>query len=584
MSDINLSDGIKGDMGSSEEVPMETLTQNDSRPSESGELAHTGNSETLRGLHNQHTIVKGTFPWSTNDPVGTILFALPNHPSECNWLVEHIYSIFWAWIGFFMVDVRVLGTAFMGGSLAFVRVPPTYTLEQVMSMTREDISIFDYVEVDPKDVSTSGFPMKDFRSEHFHYSQFSDKDPRSFGGWLVCMVWGKLSVSPNTDGAALDVLVRTRGQYEFYQPRPLVGNNIAFESPFPLMTSRPITRLTGCDSFGQIGPTKLVVCHADNLPTNGFLFAYNPQTATLPGTNKFMFPMEPGWTTGFRNWNTTQRSKFENAYRQLQLQDSQPSEGFFMPQSSGLFAGNKTTMIVDDTHGLPPLNFLAQTNAQGYCAIKIGAEPVTDPQQWSNVPCFAANDDQVPGYTGPSDSYVMSFYRGQSTTAFLPGGLWIPEGADISPPTDMAKLTRYTPLPDSFNHFQPGEQVIYLETNHGVSAHIQPWEFKYDVKSYGRWPNQTSAIFEITDDSGTPMFYLRINSKGIMSTRSNLTGTTYLPGTKMRFLQWLSDRSQMPSNPPDLNATFMAKSQSAEIAKLKAQMRLLLTVSKPSTQ
>lgn len=586
MADINLQSGVKGDMNSTQASSgAGTALLTNSTPDKiMPDITHIANTETLQGFYNSHTIVKGTFPWSTSDQVGKILFSFPNHPGECNWLVDYIQKIFIGWAGHMEFDVRILGTAFMGGSLAFILVPPTYTRAQALAMSREDVSVFDYVEVDPKDISTMNFSLKDFRAEHFHFEPFNDSNPRSFGGWIICMVWGKLNISPNVEGASLDVLVRTKGAYTFRQPRPVTAAGIPIDSNFANFTTTRLNQMIGCDDGVKfLGTTFKTFPNRIEELWNGFIYAVNPTKATTDNTiDEYILPLNSDVTL-LTDWPAEPKSeyiKLGSLYQREKLQ----------PRSDYLIATLDRTQGKDvhgiGTHGgnLPAMNITdaAHVNATNAERGEIPMDTGLFMRMFVYKEDGGAHSGATPRVN--TDGSLEIWYHDVNE----PPTLYPSDAAHQTvfgfKPEEASSMLRFAYVPEGIQRIQKrvpaDEKLIFFSSNTYGTVSAQTTAFANDVRAF-EWPTGNSAIFAVLDRDQTIIAYMRISSAGFATTRGDFSVP---PGVNdyilFRFVQWLPDNSTMPQNPATYKMTSMIQKQKDEIKILKSQMRLLLNTAK----
>jgi hypothetical protein len=563
MSDINLTEGIKGDMhGGGDSSAGGALLANSLPDQIMPDMKHIANKETLSGFYNTHTLVKGTFPWTTSDPVGKILFSFANHPMECNWLVDYVQKLFVGWAGHMNIDVRILGTAFMGGSLAFVLVPPTYTRAQALAMSREDVSVFDYVEVDPKDISTMNFAMKDFRPEHFHYEQYNDTNPRSFGGWIICMVWGKLNISPNVDGASLDILVRTQGSYTFRQPRPLQIGGVSVDTSFPNFTSTPLHEQLGCDNTLKTSVTELYQAPiAWTEVTNGFMYALNPTKLNQTGIQKYVKPAEPGFLNKIQ---ANHPEGFESYIRQIQVTDTRPRRSWFFQRHGvqELDSLNMIAPIADSPNSF--LNLTLRARSDGvFIANYNPADPIPVTYTLVSLPVSGGPGTDNWDMNPSGNDFLLRFLR--SNAKEIPSAsFWAPLGDSDQPRTFFPLAS----LPDSVIIKQrTDEQIVFFSSDNFATMSAQSLQFQDDLKGF-QWPSGSSAIFSLNDEEGTIVSYVRISSSGLMSSRTGFTA----PGTiNFRFVQWLGDSSAMPTNP--ILSRYEFERQQDELTNMRAELK-----------
>jgi len=570
MSDIALQDGPKGDMNSGESTNAagSSLLANSTGPYTS-DIKHAVSTETPAEIYNKHTLVKGTFPWSTSDPVGKILFMFENHPSECNWLVDYFSKVFVAWLGFMMLEIRILGTAFMGGSLAFVLVPPTFTRAQVAAMTREDLSIFDYVEVDPKDINTMSFSMKDFRPQHFHYGPLNGNDATTFGGHIVCMVFGKLNISPNTEGASLDILVRTKGQYTFRQPQPLLSGGIPVDQNFPNFSTTRASQHVGCDDAARLMDTSFLPFPAAWPPQNGFVYAMLPTKAQQEGVNAFILPLTQGMSL-LNGWSDISKSLYIERGIKYQANRDNPTSHYYTTTLRN--ADPEFDLYTNEDIQTRTLFSHNLTNIAVVSAIDTTAALPT-PMQQLQIRVNDAGLGCFPRYENATEFQMKIIFAEPGNPNKKPVGLsWTPyAGVGL----DLTNYQRFSEVPDNVKAVMAkvpsGEIPMCLTSNKGATLSLQSVMLQNDMEGF-QWPSATSAIFSVNRD-GEVVGFIRVSSAGFMTTRSELG---IAASDRFRFTQWLPDSSQMPANPLSTFLRAQHTKQEKQIAKMRAQLSLLL--------
>lgn len=552
MTDLHIQSGEQlSSAGTGVSIPEPAVVRVGEEPHE---VSHTQNVESLTGFYNQHQIVNGTYPWSTNDTVGKVLFVLPNHPDSCNWLTSYVYKIHLAWTGHFEISARILGTAFMGGSLAFALIPPTYTRAQILGMSREQLSIFDFFEIDPKSMEGNTFSTKDFRTTHFHTGSLNEEDPTSFGGWICCMVWGKLNVSPNTDGASLDILVLTKGSYEFRQPRPIISSGPS-PSTGPLVDSLSELRFQyGCDDGGGIegGNCIFVAADTDREICNGDIFAVNPRGT---GDKWILNAMENPGMDGTR-WGYWQNEVLPTIRRHR----NEPEPVLIWSclsnqQGPGI---DERWLIFNSQNNMPPFNCIFSEN-----------------HAWKGDT-----------YHGTNQSSALS--NPQFTTPwgveFSAAGLSTTPSYQIFAPNAGAGNCAFNmqwKVHKSVVVLRPDEVLVGFTNYQHSTLNAQTSALSRDLKNFSDWPAATSAILTVNDASDTVLLYVRISSQGYLTTRKSGAGSALVTsglGLRFRFVQWLADNSQMPENPSTLYLKQMAKLRADDaqvVSSLKSELALL---------
>ncbi|APG77514.1 hypothetical protein 2 [Hubei picorna-like virus 73] len=196
-------------------------------------VTHTGNAGNFETqyMHSQWIQVPNIPTWSTGQLPGTILWQSPIHPmiNRCTDFMSQVYS---AWSGGFDFKIKVVGTAFHGGWLAFTRVPPHVPLSSLKRV--DDFTMFETVYLDPKATDCADIQVMDQRPILYHLNTIPLREPQdgettrdqfldslSFGGRLVMWVSGQLLTS-STGSQTIHVLIWTKpgAQFTFAQVIP----------------------------------------------------------------------------------------------------------------------------------------------------------------------------------------------------------------------------------------------------------------------------------------------------------------------------------------------------------------------------
>jgi hypothetical protein len=548
MTDINYqSGGQLGDHSGGESIPMGGITRTGERSK--SEIGHTEATETITGIYNQHNIVKGTFPWSTTDPVGKVICMFANHPNECNFLTAYIYALFTAWIGTIEFNFRILGTAFMGGSLAFILVPPTYTREQALALTREEASIFPYTELDPKLTEGFSFKLTDFRKQHFHTGPFIETDPESFGGWIICQVWGALNVSPNTEGAILNMIVTCKGAYDFQRIHPPFNGLHATQGPLSY-SIQPIGYQSGCDDRGSLPGTTRINLSTLTTITNGAWFAGRPSSAEpwlIPSDIVGILSPGNAWngvTVGdwriFRDFMLAQRELLRTTgecrvnwvSNPANKQEVNPSTKIRYALTDTLEELSLAACIPLNARVLPTTPALVYYSTAGNLnfqhplgslALNIFTDPVIG--KCLEITCTGNIDNGVTCLTFPEN---MQNDMSQEL-------MW-----NVHTPINEPLLA--------------GEKIVGFTGFGGGSWSAQTTEMARDLQDYPHWPARQSAIYAVYNPQDSDvLMYMRVSSSGVCSTR--YTGSSMTINNahlSLKFVQWLPDNASMPANPPSL--------------------------------
>lgn len=273
--------------GESGEVDFKPQLNPQSRNTPKQEITHTTSKETVGQLLSGNWIFDRQFVWTPQQGPGTVLEFWPIHPASCNWPNRHVIKMFNAWTGGMKVRVRMMATAFNGGSLRVGFLPPNIKPQQIASIGPQILSTYPSSDIDPKNTAWLEFVMPDQRDVLFHYGQEPNfDDPRSFAGYFVIFVIGRL-VTTTADISSLTGIVELAGDFEFLQPNPTfesaattidngpLGNSVFRVDQQDLCDTRACTPTTGLALLDQ----SVVSLH------NGFICALG-----IGGQRTYKFP------------------------------------------------------------------------------------------------------------------------------------------------------------------------------------------------------------------------------------------------------------------------------------------------------
>jgi len=246
--------GVTG--GVENTMQMEPTAEQREAPAEkSRELDHTNIGMSMDVLTRQF-IYQGTYQWSTSDAPGSVIATFPIHPDTCNMYTSHVYKMFGAYVGGMKARMRIIGTAFYGGGIYMVRIPPQYKPSDIATFGLAGLTAFPHTDVDPKNLDSVDILLEDFRSEHFHTGPLNTNDPKSFGGWLALVVNARL-VTQTAEIRSLDLRMEFAGDFQFQVPVPIRTAQTAANGP---LVSLNFAELAGSDdSTSQTYSTYLSV-------------------------------------------------------------------------------------------------------------------------------------------------------------------------------------------------------------------------------------------------------------------------------------------------------------------------------------
>nr|QKN88973.1 MAG: hypothetical protein 2 [Picornavirales sp.] len=136
-----------------------------------------------------------TLEWTTNDPIGKVLWTANVSPLELDPALAYQMALFHAWGGDFEVSVRAVATGFHAGQMAIVSVPPGIELEDINNPL--DYTLFPYEVMDVKKLEANAFTIRDRRNTKYHYMKRSAGPPgiQDIGGKVGLFVDTPLTTS-----------------------------------------------------------------------------------------------------------------------------------------------------------------------------------------------------------------------------------------------------------------------------------------------------------------------------------------------------------------------------------------------------
>lgn len=131
-----------------------------------------------------------TLEWTTNDPIGKMLWSADVSPLTLDPALAWQMSLFHAWGGDFDIMVRAVGTGFHAGQMALVSVPPGIELGDINNPL--DYTLYPYEVLDVKKLEPIAFPIRDRRNVKYHYMK------RDSGPLTISDIGGKVAVFVDT--------------------------------------------------------------------------------------------------------------------------------------------------------------------------------------------------------------------------------------------------------------------------------------------------------------------------------------------------------------------------------------------------
>lgn len=204
--------------------------QLDASPNNPMSIKQDTSIETLTHVLEKDWIWKETVTVSTTMAPGTVFAIFPIHPYECNRFVKHVGSMFNCWTGSMMLRMRMMATAFYGGSIRVGYLPPNMTKNEIRNMPLDVLTVFPNDDFDPKNTTWTHFNTPDERDVAYHYMSnnpegWDENDKRSFGGYIVLYVAGRL-VTQSPEFNSINIIIESAGNFKFSQINPKFGTTI----------------------------------------------------------------------------------------------------------------------------------------------------------------------------------------------------------------------------------------------------------------------------------------------------------------------------------------------------------------------
>jgi hypothetical protein len=459
-----------------------------------------------------------------------MLFLTSIHPSVCNEYTAHVYEMFNAWIGGMKLRFRIIGTAFYGGGLYFVRLPPNFTEAQIRTMSLSGLTAFPYVDLDPKNLVPVQFDAPDWRQIHFHSGQLDLSNSQTFGGWIAVFVNTQL-VTQDASVTKIDVRVERAGDFIFKQPCPIFSGPVQATGPIA-QGNLYFPNQIGCDDCGaERGATNPVIIRNDRSVdkrwVNGVTFLKSAGgDYTYPLT---MFGNLTNFPMGFRDMVSSARLVY-----------SSPNSASLNFNSAPHLTGRTLPVAalqadIQPTDDWLPFNIrVGSVNGwiiqQGHLSTDVARItslrwlPVTAP---AVLPTYVAYSSGFDVAVTPTQFLALSF-------ATYPTAL-----IDLNAPDPIMDA----PTPDPY--VLAGESFVCWATNLEGSLNATTAPINRDVAGFTGWPLGMSALYSVRNVQETPIAYLRLRSNGHWYTNGTTT-TTRVGGTHLRFEEWIDDGQTLP--------------------------------------
>jgi len=304
------SGGVNEDSTTGQATPISAL-QAPQAQTDAEIVPHAGQSNRPDEYIYTNFVQLTSLSWTTAQLPGTLLYSTPIHPDRANPIIAYLTKIYNAWCGSLEYRVKIAGTGFHAGALAFVRVPPN--IDPTTLTSPSDFTVFEWEFFDPKQLETCARFVMDQRNVMYHYRPLDITDRQTFGGYFCIYVLQQLNTS-STGINQISVNVWNRAGPDFAVSQiipPSIANSISGPdySAFTKLidatsTSNPIL---DCASVTEIAMTILPVLSSGrygcvNLNGEDVSSPYVPWLSTNfhhePGkpSNHFGYPDGSIWT------------------------------------------------------------------------------------------------------------------------------------------------------------------------------------------------------------------------------------------------------------------------------------------------
>lgn len=191
---------------------------------------HTGQMNTFDDRLHQQYVPTDIVTWSVTMTSGTLMWKKPIHPQFAHPGLAYLAGLYNTWSGSLDFNFKVAGTGFHAGAIAIVRIPPNRRPEDFS--TPSQWGLFEYVVIDPKTLEVESLGVSDQRPIAYHYMNFDEKLPNTFGGWIAMYTMLPLNTSA-TGSQQISIQVFNRPGINFQFSQLIMPTNTPTSIPFP---------------------------------------------------------------------------------------------------------------------------------------------------------------------------------------------------------------------------------------------------------------------------------------------------------------------------------------------------------------
>lgn len=498
-------------------------------------------------------IFKGLYSISPSQLPGTVWATWPCHPSQTNAWNNHVYQMFNAWNGGFKIRARPVSTSAFGGSFRIGKLPPNITADQISNMTLANFSVFPFIEIDPQMPLYVGLSCYDERNTLFHYSgDFNDKDPNSFGGWLVGYIVSPL-IQSSDGSSSLNIEVDMTGDFTFAQPNPffsLVSNDTTV---FPNYVSNDILGQGGCDAPMCSTSSAIMLCAPGTEIVMGGVLMGAPGRVDPWSYAQQDFMAATNFRSGVENGTITcLEGSWEDSYHILPKSDTIGTKNLVCRSTNGRSgwpgqtAGgyNKVLVRSGDLDNLPENNYpyvYVRDTADGCFSISVQDETIDA-------------IDTIYYSAGGESEYSTFVDVGQK---FI--------GADSDGDATLFDLMHLTPMVD--------EAPIFFCDQNMQSASLQPRKMAqyFSNPDFDKLSDTVSIVFLLVDMiTGQKYRYIRLSPNGVFTTNYEDEKSMLISSFNPMALQYFTT---IPISAPLPKATLEMRSMLKRLTYLNNRLR-----------
>lgn len=179
---------------------------------------HTGMYNCIDPYYYTQFLALASFIWSTSQNAGTLLWSTKISPKALHRNIKNISKGYNVYSGGVTFNAKVCGTGFHSGAIIFARLPPNVPPESLKTL--QEITMFEYVMIDPKTLEVVSHHVIDQRRMMYHY--MNDEGVDSFGGYFAAYVYAPLNTSSTgATNISIQILSRLAPDFMFSQVVPV---------------------------------------------------------------------------------------------------------------------------------------------------------------------------------------------------------------------------------------------------------------------------------------------------------------------------------------------------------------------------